>query len=142
MPRAALRPVTISTTGSEPIFLAVGNDKQFATLCRTIGAEALASDERFVNNGQRCLHRAALKPLLEAKLAAFECKALADQLVRAGVPCAPIQDVATALADPHTQHREMVVQIGEHYRGVASPIKLGRTPATYRLAPPGFEPIR
>jgi hypothetical protein len=29
----------------------------------------------------------------------------------------------------------MVVQIGD-YKGVASPIKLSRTPATYRLAPP------
>jgi crotonobetainyl-CoA:carnitine CoA-transferase CaiB-like acyl-CoA transferase len=135
-----ITPYDSFATGSEPIFLAVGNDKQFATLCRTIGAEALASDERFVNNGQRCLHRSALKPLLEAQLAAFECKALADQLVRAGVPCAPIQDVATALADPHTQHRKMVVQIGERYRGVASPIKLGRTPASYRLAPPEFKP--
>ena len=137
-----ITPYDSFATGSEPIFLAVGNDKQFATLCRTIGAEALASDERFVNNGARCTNRVVLKPLLEARLAAFECKALADQLVRAGVPCAPIQDVATALADPHTQHREMVVQIGEHYRGVASPIKLGRTPATYRLAPPEFEPAR
>jgi crotonobetainyl-CoA:carnitine CoA-transferase CaiB-like acyl-CoA transferase len=29
----------------------------------------------------------------------------------------------------------MVVQIGE-YKGVASPIKLSRTPATYRREPP------
>jgi formyl-CoA transferase len=29
----------------------------------------------------------------------------------------------------------MVVQIGE-YRGVGSPIKLSRTPASYRLPPP------
>jgi hypothetical protein len=28
-----------------------------------------------------------------------------------------------------------VVQIGE-YKGVASPIKLSRTPATYRVGPP------
>ena len=30
----------------------------------------------------------------------------------------------------------MVVSIGEAYRGVASPIKLDRTPASYRLEPP------
>ena len=30
----------------------------------------------------------------------------------------------------------MVVEIGERYRWIASPIKLGRTPATYRLTPP------
>jgi crotonobetainyl-CoA:carnitine CoA-transferase CaiB-like acyl-CoA transferase len=39
------------------------------------------------------------------------------------------------VADPHTAHRGMVVQIGG-YKDVASPIKLSRTPATYRLAPP------
>ena len=74
--------------------------------------------------------------LLETELARFDdCEALADRLIRAGVPCAPIHDVPAALADAHTRHRGMVVEIGE-YRGVASPIKLSRTPATYRGEPP------
>ncbi len=53
------------------------------------------------------------------------------------------QFVETALgldevvAHPHTAHREMLVRIGD-YRGTGSPIKLERTPATYRLAPPAF----
>ena len=123
-------------TGGEPIFLAVGNDRQFATLCKVIGLEALAGDARYTSNGLRSVNRAALKADLERLLARFECQPLADELVRAGVPCAPIQDVATALAAPHTAHREMVVSIGQHYRGVGSPIKLSRTPASNRLAPP------
>lgn len=130
-----ITPYDTFATATEKIFLAVGNDKQFATLCRVIGVPDLPRDERFASNGQRTRNRSALKEHLEAALAAFACKPLADQLVREGVPCAPIQDVATALADPHTQHRGMVVSIGE-YRGVASPIKLARTPASYRLAPP------
>lgn len=129
-------PYDTYATATQPIFLAVGNDGQFAMLCRLIGADELSGDPRFANNGQRSIHRDALKQLLEARLAAHDCQALADRLVRAGVPCAPIQDVATALAAPHTQHRGMVVAIGDHYRGVASPIKLSRTPATYRLPPP------
>jgi crotonobetainyl-CoA:carnitine CoA-transferase CaiB-like acyl-CoA transferase len=52
------------------------------------------------------------------------------------MPCAPIHDVPAALADPHTGHRGMVVEIGDEYRGVASPIKLPWTPATYRVGPP------
>jgi len=135
-----ITPYDTYATGSEPIFLAVGNDRQFATLCRLIDAGELPNDARFADNGRRCENRAALKALLETKLAVHECKTLADKLVRAGVPCAPIQDVATALADPHTLHREMVVRIGGGYRGVASPIKLGRTPASYRLPPPDFGP--
>jgi crotonobetainyl-CoA:carnitine CoA-transferase CaiB-like acyl-CoA transferase len=123
-------------TGTEPIFLAVGNDRQFATLCQQIGALGLAQDARFTTNALRSANRDALKALLEERLAGFECKPLADRLVRAGVPCAPIQDVPAALADPHTAHRGMVVGVGEHYRGVASPVKLARTPASYRLPPP------
>jgi crotonobetainyl-CoA:carnitine CoA-transferase CaiB-like acyl-CoA transferase len=126
-------------TGTEDIFLAVGNDKQFATLCQTIGAPELAGDARFASNAQRNTHRLALKELLETALARFECAPLADKLVRAGVPCAQIQSVPQALAHPHTAHREMVVRIGEHYQGVASPIKLSRTPASYRLEPPEFK---
>ena len=128
-------PYDTFATATEKIFLAVGNDKQFATLCRLIGADDLPGDERFVSNAQRSRNRVALKERLEAALARFECKPLADRLVREGVPCAPIQDVAAALADPHTQHRGMVVEL-DGYRGVASPIKLGRTPASYRLPPP------
>jgi crotonobetainyl-CoA:carnitine CoA-transferase CaiB-like acyl-CoA transferase len=129
-------PYDTFATGSTPIFLAVGNDGQFGKLCELIGAPELPADPRFATNRQRNAHRDALKQLLEAKLKQFECEPLADRLVRAGVPCAPIHDVPAALADPHTRHRGMVVEIGDGYRGVASPVKLSRTPATYRVAPP------
>lgn len=130
-----ITPYDTFATATEKIFLAVGNDKQFATLCRVIGADELPGDARFTSNGLRSQHREALKERLETALARFACKPLADRLASEGVPCAAIQDVASALADPHTQHRGMVVEIGD-YRGVASPIKMGRTPARYRLAPP------
>ena len=74
--------------------------------------------------------------MLEAALTRHEGKALAVRLLEAGVPCAPIQDIPAALRDAHTAHRGMVVQVGDHYRGIASPIKLERTPASYRLPPP------
>jgi crotonobetainyl-CoA:carnitine CoA-transferase CaiB-like acyl-CoA transferase len=131
-----ITPYDTFATGTEPIFLAVGNDGQFAKLCAVLGQPSLAQEARFASNQQRTSHRPELKRLLEELLASHDCQALAMQLVKAGVPCAAIQDVATALADPHTAHRGMVVAIGEHYKGVASPIKLSRTPASYRLEPP------
>ena len=130
-------PYDTFATGSTPIFLAVGNDGQFAKLCGGIGAPELSGDPRFASNALRNKHRSDLKQLLEAQLARFtDCEALSDRLIRAGVPCAPIHDVPAALNDAHTAHGGMVVQIGEDYRGVASPIKLSRTPATYRMEPP------
>jgi crotonobetainyl-CoA:carnitine CoA-transferase CaiB-like acyl-CoA transferase len=128
-------PYDTFATATEPIFLAVGNDKQFATLCTVVGDPALATDERFVTNAQRNRHRDDLKQRLEAAMRDRPCEPLAQALMKAGVPCAPILDVEQALTAPHTLHRNMVVDANGH-RGVGSPIKLSRTPATYRRPPP------
>ena len=80
--------------------------------------------------------REALRAALVEQLSGHDGATLAETLMQLGVPCAPILGVDEALRHPHTAHREMVVNIGEHYTGIASPIKLGRTPASYRLPPP------
>jgi crotonobetainyl-CoA:carnitine CoA-transferase CaiB-like acyl-CoA transferase len=77
-----------------------------------------------------------LRSTLEPLLAQHDGPALAQALMDLGVPCAPVLSVDAALQHPHTRHRDMVVRIGDDYTGVASPIKLSRTPASYRLAPP------
>ncbi len=123
-------------TRTVPIFLAVGNDRQFGLLCQHLQSGHLAKDERFSQAGARSVHRQALRELLEQALAEHEGAQLAEALMQMGVPCAPILSVDAALQHPHTQHREMVVHIGDDYTGIASPIKLSRTPATYRHAPP------
>jgi len=121
-------------TRTAPIFLAVGNDRQFGLLCQHLGCDALSADPRFATMSQRSQHRAQLKPLLEKALQAHDAAALAEDLMRLGVPAAPVLNVDAALQHPHTQHREMVVQIGG-YRGLGAPVKLSRTPASYRYAP-------
>lgn len=130
-------PYDTFATATDPIFLAVGNNRQFETLCRLIGRPDLPADARFVSNGQRNQNRDALKVELEAALAAFDCARIAKDLIEAGVPCGEVRNVHQAATDPHTLHREMVVDIDD-YRGTGSPIKLSRTPATYRRKPPAF----
>jgi len=128
-------PYDSMATATDPVFLAVGNDRQFSILCRHLGAAALAEDERFAIAGARSVNRVALKAELERLLAHHDGPVLADALVEAGVPCAAVLSVPAALKHPHTAHRGMVVELPGGYRGIASPIKLGRTPATYRIAP-------
>ncbi|SEA82935.1 CaiB/BaiF CoA transferase family protein [Acidovorax soli] len=127
-------PYDVIRTGGAPIFLAVGNDRQFRLLCGHIGQQALADDERFATAGQRSVHRAVLKPLLEQAFAAYDGVPLADALMAIGVPAAPVLDVEQALQHPHTLHRDMVVRL-DGYQGLGAPVKLGRTPASYRFAP-------
>lgn len=123
-------------TSSVPLFLAVGNDKQFQLLCKHLNAPGLAADERYATAGGRSVNRAPLRASLEAHFASLEGNALAQALMDIGVPCAPVLNVQQALEHPHTAHREMVVKIGDNYTGLGSPIKLSRTPATYRKPPP------
>ncbi|MDQ7999710.1 MAG: CoA transferase, partial [Bordetella sp.] len=131
-------------TGTDPVFVAVGNDRQFAAFCRVIGLPDLAQDPNYATAGARSVHREGLKKTLEAQLAAFDGRTLVDDLMAAGVPAAPVLPVDAALQHPHTLHRGMVVEMEGGYRGLGAPVKLGRTPATYRHAPltPGerFEP--
>jgi formyl-CoA transferase len=130
-------PYDTFATATDPIFLAVGNNRQFETLCRLIDRPDLPGDARFLSNGQRNQNRDAVKVELEAALAAFDCAQIAKDLIEAGVPCGEVRNIHQAATDPHTLHREMVVDIDD-YRGTGSPIKLSRTPATYRRKPPAF----
>lgn len=130
-----IAPYETLPTKSGPIFLAVGNNRQFAALARALNAKALLTDARFTNNADRLQHRDALRAALAEKLASHDAATLAEQLLRQGVPAAAVQNVEDVLHHPHTRHRHMVLEQGE-YRGVGSPIKLSRTPATLRRLPP------
>ncbi|MFX1764802.1 CoA transferase [Paraburkholderia sp. A1RI-2L] len=132
-----IAPYDSYATATAPIFLAVGNDRQFAKLCAHLDLPDLADDPRFADNRSRCAHRPELKAALEARLAQHACEPLARDLISAGVPCGPVQTVDAVAAHPHTQHRRMLVEM-EGYRGTGAPVKLSRTPATYRTPPPAL----
>ena len=100
-----------------------------------INLPGLATDDRFTSNAQRGLHRSELKRELETALVGFEVDDLSDRLIRSGVPCAPVFNLAQALNHPQAQYRNMVWQDGS-YRGVGAPVRLSRSPASVRVKPP------
>lgn len=129
---------TVSTAQGE-LFLAVGNDRQFRTLVSELGAAHLADDARFASNAERLANRDALHDELKRLLAKHKAADLYEHLLKRGVPAAPVLDVQEILTHPHTQARGMVLE-KDGYRGLASPVKLSRTPARLRHLPPGFKP--
>jgi crotonobetainyl-CoA:carnitine CoA-transferase CaiB-like acyl-CoA transferase len=130
-----ISPYDSYATGTAPIFLAVGNDGQFRKLVSFLGKPQLADDRRFLKNSDRIASRDALKAELEALMADKDGLQLADDLMRAGVPCGPVRTIDQTLAHPHTKHRDMLVEI-EDYRGIGSPLKLSRNKPRYRRKPP------
>jgi len=132
-----IAPYETLTTRSGQLFLAVGNDRQFAQMAKVLNVPDVAGDPRFASNKDRLANRQALKERLESALQDVDAAEIADTLLRSGVPAAPVSNVAEALRHPHTEHRQMVIQ-RDGYQAVASPIKLSRTPARLTRTPPAL----
>ncbi len=132
-----ISPYDAFRTGGKPIFLAVGNNRQFHRLCDELGAPGLKEDGRFKSNRDRVENRAALTAELEKLLTSHDGAALADRLIRLGVPAGAVLDIPEMVAHPHTAHRHMLLEDGP-YRGTGIPIKLSQTPGSLRLPPRRF----
>jgi len=132
-----ISPYDLFATRTAPVFLGVGNERQFRKLCEFLGLRELPGDPRFATNGGRSDNRAVLRELLEAKLAGHDAAALAQDLNALGVPCGPVQGLRDIAEHPHTAHRGMVVET-DGVRGIGAPVKLSRTPPSYRRAPPSL----
>ncbi len=131
----AIFPYGAFPTGEGDLVVAVGTDRQFAALCRTLERPDLAVDERFATAAGRSIHRDVLRPELTAALAAHPATYWYDALVAASVPCAPILDVASSFAWAEQLGLDPVAVAGG-MPGVRHPITLSRTPAAYPHAPP------
>src|SRR5690349_12651888 len=85
------------------IMVAAGNDNLFRALCGAIERVELTKEERFATNSKRVENRRALIPMLED---IFRARPSADwqaRLDRAGVPAAPIENVAQVIASKQTE---------------------------------------
>ncbi|MEC5406516.1 CoA transferase [Paraburkholderia sp. MPAMCS5] len=82
-----------------PLVVAVGNNAQFARLCReVIERPDLADDERFKTNINRATHRAALLPELTGELARRKRRDLLQRMTQAGIPCGEVLGLHEALS--------------------------------------------
>jgi crotonobetainyl-CoA:carnitine CoA-transferase CaiB-like acyl-CoA transferase len=127
------------STKDGSMIIAVGNDSQFAALCKVLGHAEWAQDDKFKSNTLRVKNRIELIELMNV---ATQTRTTVDW-VRAcesvGVPCGPINDLDAVFHDPHVIARGLQMAL-PHTHGsvpqVASPIKMSETPVSYRQAPP------
>ncbi|APV49605.1 carnitine dehydratase [Betaproteobacteria bacterium GR16-43] len=108
--------------------IAAGNQKLWQSVCAVIEAPELANDERFTNPTLRAKNQAALKEILEAKFAASPSATWLAKFREAGVPGAPINGYAEALADPQAGFLGLVQPAtlpgGRETRTVGCPVRL------------------
>ena len=90
-------------TADGDLVVAAGNDGLFRRLAQVLGHPDWADDARFVTNPMRVEHAHVLYPLLEECFLARGNEAWIALLDEAGIPCAPVQDVAGMLEHPQTK---------------------------------------
>jgi CoA:oxalate CoA-transferase len=100
-----------------------GNDRLFGALCEIIGQPALATDVRFIDNVVRMENQAELKTELEHEFKKQPAEHWLKVLHNAGVPVAPILNIAEAAKLPQTAARNMLIEAGG-IRMPGNPIKI------------------
>ena len=130
---------TFATADGE-LAVAVGSERQWPRFCEALGLPDLATDPRFVSNGDRVERRADLRPILAARFAERPIAAWGAALDAAEVPWGAIADVAGAFASPEATALDMVVDV-EHpvlgtVRQVGIPLRFAATAGSIRAAPP------
>ena len=123
----SIAPFAAFATADGHVVIAAGNDQLFAELCRLLGRDGLAKDERFTSNDKRIENANALANEIERALETAPAADWLPRLEAAGIPCAPIQDVAQVVSDPQVQARNMVIRAGDAPMA-GNPIKLSGYP--------------
>lgn len=96
-------------TADGELMVAAANDGLFQRLCDALRLDDLRVDERLRTNPSRVAHRALLNEQIATRTVRYTTAALLELLRAAGVPCAPIQDMAEVVRDAQTQASEMIV---------------------------------
>ncbi len=129
-------------TGDGDLIVTVGNDAQFGRLCEVLGVPALAGDPRFAHNQGRTANREELRALLAERLASRSAAAWFDDLIKAGVPCGPINTVDAGVAFAREIGLDPVVIAGQGEAAmptVRHPLTFSVTPPRYDLPPPRLD---
>jgi crotonobetainyl-CoA:carnitine CoA-transferase CaiB-like acyl-CoA transferase len=122
-------------------YLAVTCPRQkfWVLLCEALEVPELISDPRFLNMEGRLKNKEELNPILNSIFRKKTSAEWEEILVKAGVPCAPVNTIDKVFLDPAIQERGMVISVdhfGEELRLFGNPIRMSETPIVEYRTPP------
>ncbi|WP_028603008.1 CaiB/BaiF CoA transferase family protein [Ottowia thiooxydans] len=122
--------------------IAAGNNKLWRSVCEVADTPELLQDERFATPGLRAANQEQLKDLLEIKFAHASINDWVSRFAAAGVPSAPINGFAEALADPQSEHLQLVhpqtLPGGTQTRTVGCPVRFDGDVIEVNTRPPAL----
>jgi CoA:oxalate CoA-transferase len=87
----------------------VGNESLWQRFCDALGLDRLKVDPRFADNHSRTRNHAQLDPILREHFATRPRAHWLALLNQAGVPCAPVSNVAEVAHNPQLLERNMIL---------------------------------
>ncbi len=134
-------PVDMVQTKDGWIVVQVLGDNLFKRWANLIGAQDLLTDERFKTDSDRGINGKILSKKTSEWASQFTNKDALDLLAEASVPAGPVNDLQSALDDPHVKAMNFFQDI--EYPGVPGkspvmglPIKLSNSDNTIKKRPP------
>jgi len=117
------------------VIIAIGTDDQFRKFCKAVSRPDLFEDTRFHHNKDRVLNRDILIPIIEDLTKNKTVEEWVQLLDTLNIPCGPVNTLDQAFNHPQAIARELSISMGD-LKGVASPLRLSKTPPSYRRRPP------
>lgn len=118
----------------------IANEKQWGLLCDMLDRPDMKTDSRFSPNGNRVANRKILVDELNSIFAQRDLNDWLADLVKAGLPCGPINSIPEVFAHPQAQAREMTLESEHASAGTVKltgfPYKFSQTPAEIHRPPP------
>ncbi|MFM9921258.1 CaiB/BaiF CoA transferase family protein [Lacisediminihabitans sp. H27-G8] len=135
-----ITPYGTFVTATEPINIAVGNEKQWIAFCDLLGIPDTARDARFVTGALRTANRDQLIPLLDAVLSTRPASEWVEFITGADIPCGPIYDYNQAFATEQVAALGMVQRVqrrdGSALPLLRGPLSMNGEPSAVSSAPP------
>ena len=127
----------IFETADRPVCIAAGNDRLFVKLARAMGHPEWTTDPRFADGRQRAANREALVSVMQPVLLERTSRDWLGIIGEAGVPVAPVNDIAELAETEQLQAMDMMRTLpGSDLRVVGLPLSFDR----HRPHPGGDSP--
>lgn len=111
-----------------PFAIAAGNDRLWGEVCEAVGLPALRDDARFATQASRARNQRELAEILQPRFAQRTAASWLEEFDRRGVPCAPVNEFADILADPHVAGMDILRDIdlpnGVRTPAIGFPVRL------------------
>lgn len=130
-------PYRAYATRDSNLVVAAGSEALFRKLAQVLGHPEWGEDTRFLTNPKRVEHQVELYAMIEAEMKQRGTAEWAALLEAAGIPCAPVQNVAEMIAHEQTSALGLMQEVpGSAMKFIGLPLSFdGKRPAI-RARPP------